>query len=41
VRDQASHPYRTTRKIIVTVDERPKGCELNGNKHYPSCSKLI
>jgi hypothetical protein len=44
VRDQVSHPYRTTGKIILfyivifmflkTADEKPKGTGLNGRKHY-------
>ncbi|PNF36818.1 hypothetical protein B7P43_G09612, partial [Cryptotermes secundus] len=44
VRDQLSHPYRTTGKIkflyilifcFWTVDEKTKGSGLNGSKHYP------
>jgi hypothetical protein len=44
VRDNVSHPYRTTGKIIVlyilictffTADEKTEGSGLNGSKHYP------
>jgi hypothetical protein len=44
-RDQVSHPYRTTGKIILlciliymflTADEKIKGSELNGRKLYPN-----
>jgi hypothetical protein len=43
VRDQVSHPFRTTGKIIIlyiliftslTTDWESEGFELNGNKHY-------
>jgi hypothetical protein len=43
VRDQVSHPYRTTSKIIVlyiliimSVDEKTKAHGLNGRKYYPN-----